>query len=50
MRSDTTVVYGPGYLGIEAAQATRKLGTQVILINPGLPPFAGEPHLRRGRD
>src|SRR3990172_9194467 len=39
MRSDTTVVYGPGYLGIEAARATRKLGNQVIWINPGLPRF-----------
>jgi len=28
MRSDTTVVYGPGYLGIEAARAMRKLGTR----------------------
>src|SRR5659263_655937 len=39
MRSDTTVVYGPGYLGIEAARAMRKLGNQVIWINPGLPRF-----------
>ena len=37
MRSDTTVVYGPGYLGIEAARALRKLGNQVVWINPGLP-------------
>jgi NADPH-dependent 2,4-dienoyl-CoA reductase/sulfur reductase-like enzyme len=39
MRSDTTVVYGPGYLGIEAARAMRKLGNQVVWINPGLPRF-----------
>ena len=39
MRSDTTVVYGPGYLGIEAARALRKLGNQVVWINPGLPRF-----------
>src|SRR5512147_1136991 len=39
MRCDTTVVYGPGYLGIEAARALRKLGNQVVWINPGLPRF-----------
>ncbi len=39
MRSDTTVVYGPGYLGIEAARALRKIGNQVVWINPGLPRF-----------
>ncbi len=39
MRSDATVVYGPGYLGIEAARALRKIGNQVIWINPGLPRF-----------
>jgi NADPH-dependent 2,4-dienoyl-CoA reductase/sulfur reductase-like enzyme len=39
MRSDITVVYGPGYLGIEAARALRKVGNQVIWINPGLPRF-----------
>ncbi|MEW6720242.1 MAG: NAD(P)/FAD-dependent oxidoreductase [Thermodesulfobacteriota bacterium] len=39
MRSDVTVVYGPGYLGIEAARALRKLGNQVVWINPGLPRF-----------
>jgi len=39
MRTDTTVVYGPGYLGIEAARAMRRLGNQVIWINPGLPRF-----------
>jgi NADPH-dependent 2,4-dienoyl-CoA reductase/sulfur reductase-like enzyme len=39
MRSDTTVVYGPGYLGIEAARALRMLGNQVVWINPGLPRF-----------
>ena len=50
MRSDTTVVYGPGYLGIEAARAMRKLGNQVIWINPGLPrfgnPISGEVEAR----
>jgi NADPH-dependent 2,4-dienoyl-CoA reductase/sulfur reductase-like enzyme len=39
MRSDTTVVYGPGYLGIEAARALRRAGNQVVWINPGLPRF-----------
>ena len=39
MRSDTTVVYGPGYLGIEAARSLRKAGNQVVWINPGLPRF-----------
>ncbi len=39
LRSDVSVVYGPGYLGIEAARALRKLGQQVIWINPGLPRF-----------
>ncbi|MBP2674027.1 MAG: putative FAD-dependent pyridine nucleotide-disulfide oxidoreductase [Deltaproteobacteria bacterium] len=39
MRSDVTVVYGPGYLGIEAARALRMIGNQVIWINPGLPRF-----------
>src|SRR5512141_2065511 len=50
MRSDTTVVYGPGYLGLEAARAMRKLGNQVIWINPGLPrfgnPISGEVEAR----
>ena len=50
MRSDTTVVYGPGYLGIEAARALRKLGNQVVWINPGLPrfgnPISGEVEVR----
>ena len=50
MRSDTTVVYGPGYLGIEAARAMRKLGNQVIWISPGLPrfgnPISGEVEAR----
>ncbi len=50
MRSDTTVVYGPGYLGIEAARALRKLGNQVVWINPGLPrfgnPLSGEAEVR----
>ncbi len=39
MRSDTTVVYGPGYLGIEAARALRHIGLQVAWVNPGLPRF-----------
>jgi len=39
MRADVTVVYGPGYLGIEAARALRKLGQQVIWVSPGLPRF-----------
>ena len=50
MRSDTTVVYGPGYLGIEAARALRRLGNEVIWINPGLPrfgnPISGEVEAR----
>ena len=39
MRSDASLVYGPGYLGIEAARALRKLGQQVTWVNPGLPRF-----------
>ena len=39
LRSDVSVVFGPGYLGLEAARALRKLGQQVIWINPGLPRF-----------
>ncbi|MGE5188745.1 MAG: NAD(P)/FAD-dependent oxidoreductase [Gemmatimonadota bacterium] len=39
LRSDTSVVFGPGYLGLEAARALRKLGQQVIWVNPGLPRF-----------
>jgi len=49
MRSDTTVVYGPGYLGIEAARAMRKLGNQVIWITRGSPvrnPISGEVEAR----
>jgi NADPH-dependent 2,4-dienoyl-CoA reductase/sulfur reductase-like enzyme len=42
MRSDHTVVYGPGYLGIEAARALRMAGNQVTWISPG-PPRAGNP-------
>src|SRR3970282_1081287 len=49
-RADTTVVYGPGYLGIEAARAMRKLGNEVVWINPGLPrfgnPISGEVEVR----
>lgn len=39
MRSDASLVYGPGYLGIEAARALRKLGQEVTWVNPGLPRF-----------
>jgi NADPH-dependent 2,4-dienoyl-CoA reductase/sulfur reductase-like enzyme len=39
MRSGSTLVYGPGYLGIEASRALRKLGNEVTWINPGLPRF-----------
>lgn len=39
LRSDVSVVYGPGYLGIEASRALRKLGQQVVWINPGIPRF-----------
>lgn len=39
LRSDTSLVYGPGYLGLEAARALRRLGQQVIWVNPGLPRF-----------
>ncbi len=39
LRTEVSVVYGPGYLGLEAARAMRKLGQQVIWINPGLPRF-----------
>ena len=28
LRSDVSVVYGPGYLGLEASRALRKLGQQ----------------------
>ena len=50
MRSDVCVVYGPGYLGIEAARSLRKLGQQVVWVNPGLPrfgnPISGEVEVR----
>src|SRR3990172_3435999 len=50
MRADVTVVYGPGYLGIEAARALRQLGQQVIWVSPGLPrfgnPISGEVEAR----
>ncbi|NJD62828.1 MAG: FAD-dependent oxidoreductase [Deltaproteobacteria bacterium] len=50
MRSDVAVVYGPGYLGIEAARALRKLGQQVVWISPGLPrfgnPISGEAEVK----
>jgi NADPH-dependent 2,4-dienoyl-CoA reductase/sulfur reductase-like enzyme len=39
LRSDMALVYGPGYLGIETSRAIRRLGLQVMWINPGLPRF-----------
>lgn len=39
MREGTVLVYGPGYLGIEASRALRRLGLDVAWINPGLPRF-----------
>ena len=39
LRTDVSVVFGPGYLGLESARALRKLGQQVIWVNPGLPRF-----------
>ncbi len=42
MRSDATVVYGPGYLGLETSRALRAAGTQVTWIHPG-PPRFGNP-------
>ncbi len=39
LRSEVSVVFGPGYLGLEASRALRKLGQQVIWVNPGLPRF-----------
>ena len=42
MRSDVAVVFGPGYLGIEAARALRMAGSQVTWISPG-PPRLGNP-------
>lgn len=39
MRAETALVYGPGYLGIEAARVMRNLGLSVTWINPGLPRF-----------
>jgi NADPH-dependent 2,4-dienoyl-CoA reductase/sulfur reductase-like enzyme len=50
MRSDVALVYGPGYLGIEASRALRRLGQEVVWINPGLPrfgnPVSGETEAR----
>ncbi len=50
LRAGSAVVYGPGYLGIEAARALRKLGLAVTWINPGLPrfgnPISGETEAR----
>lgn len=50
LRSDTALVYGPGYLGIETSRAIRRLGLQVVWINPGLPrfgnPITGEVEVR----
>jgi NADPH-dependent 2,4-dienoyl-CoA reductase/sulfur reductase-like enzyme len=39
LRADSALVYGPGYLGIEASRALRRLGLDVTWINPGLPRF-----------
>lgn len=39
LRSNVTVVFGPGYLGLEATRAVRSLGQQVVWLNPGLPRF-----------
>jgi len=40
------IVYGPGYVGIEACRALAKLGRQVIWVKPDMPrfgyPFSGE--------
>lgn len=42
----TAIVYGPGFVGIEACRALAKLGKQVIWVKPDLPrfgyPFSGE--------
>ena len=52
MRSDVSLVYGPGYLGLETARALRKLGQKVIWVNPGLPrfgnPISGETEAKAG--
>ncbi|RMG57982.1 MAG: FAD-dependent oxidoreductase [Deltaproteobacteria bacterium] len=39
LRSDSALVYGPGYLGIETSRGLRMLGLQVTWINPGMPRF-----------
>src|SRR3989337_3326528 len=39
LRTDVSVVFGPGYLGLEASRPLRELGQQVIVVNPGLPRF-----------
>jgi nitrite reductase (NADH) large subunit len=45
-RPGPVIVYGPGYVGIEACRALAKLGKEVIWIKPDLPrfgyPFSGE--------
>jgi len=45
-RPGTAVVYGPGYLAIEACRALRRTGKEVVWIKPDLPkygyPIAGE--------
>lgn len=50
LRSDVSLVFGPGYLGIEASRALRKLGQQVIWVSPGLPrfgnPISGETEVK----
>jgi nitrite reductase (NADH) large subunit len=39
LHTGVSLVYGPGYLGIEASRALRRLGQDVVWINPGLPRF-----------
>jgi len=39
MRERSVLVYGPGYLGLQASWALRRLGLEVTWINPGLPRF-----------
>lgn len=38
-RPGSVIVYGPGYVGIEACRAIARLGRQVIWIKPNLPKF-----------
>ncbi len=50
MRVESSLVYGPGYLGLEAARVLRRLGHQVTWVNPGLPrfgnPISGETEVK----